>query len=174
MRKELQRLEKVITRKYTSIHTEQHWKKYQIGIRLAMMVYTDTGYKNSLQSTTIFPEEQKRCHKGIRGTGELLYIDQHIVNESKTRRKKITYGIGWFQKDIRWGPTKRNNRLSENIQVIQRSHKVYRELHGKLESGNDSRRKKLCLGENPERNVPGICVITITICNSDDATESHN
>ena len=40
----------------------------------------------SLTSHRLFPEEQKRC-KGSRGKAELLYIDQHIVNESKTRRK---------------------------------------------------------------------------------------
>ena len=33
------------------------------------------------------PEERKGCLKGSRGTAELLYIDQHILNESKTRRK---------------------------------------------------------------------------------------
>ena len=38
----------------------------------------------SLQSRGLFPEEQKGCRKGSRGTAELLYIDQHILNESKT------------------------------------------------------------------------------------------
>ena len=33
--------------------------------------------------------------------------------------------------------------------------------------------KKLNWDENPERNMPGRCAITITICNSDDATQSH-
>ena len=41
----------------------------------------------SLTSHGLFPDEQKRCRKGFRGTAELLYIDQHILNESKTRRK---------------------------------------------------------------------------------------
>ena len=31
---------------------------------------------------------KKRCHKGTRGMGELLFIEQHILNESETRRKK--------------------------------------------------------------------------------------
>ena len=44
---------------------------------------------NSLIRRGLFPEEQKGCHKGIRGTGELLDIDQHITNESKTRRKTL-------------------------------------------------------------------------------------
>ena len=33
--------------------------------------------------------KQKGCCKGSRGTAELLYIDQHILNESKTRRKNL-------------------------------------------------------------------------------------
>ena len=37
----------------------------------------------------MFPEEQKGCRKGTRGTGELLYIGQHILKESKTRRKNL-------------------------------------------------------------------------------------
>ena len=54
---------------------------------------------NSLISRRIFPDEQKRCRKRTRGTRELLYIDQHILNESKTRRKyqvidyKKAYGM---------------------------------------------------------------------------------
>ena len=36
----------------------------------------------SLTSCNLFPDEQKRCSKGSRGTAELLYINQHILNES--------------------------------------------------------------------------------------------
>ena len=43
----------------------------------------------SLISSGLFPEEQKGCHKESKGTGELLYIDQHILNKSKTRRKNL-------------------------------------------------------------------------------------
>ena len=44
---------------------------------------------NKLTSRRLFPEEQKGCPKRSRGTGELLYIDQHILNESETRRKNL-------------------------------------------------------------------------------------
>ena len=44
---------------------------------------------NSLISRGLFPEEQKGCRKGTRGTGELLYIAQHNLNESKMRRKNL-------------------------------------------------------------------------------------
>ena len=43
----------------------------------------------SLTSRGLFPDEQKGCCKGSRGTAELLYIDQHILSESKTRRKNL-------------------------------------------------------------------------------------
>ena len=43
----------------------------------------------SLTSRRLFPEEQKGCHKGSRGTAELLYIDQNILNKSTTRRKNL-------------------------------------------------------------------------------------
>ena len=43
----------------------------------------------SLISCGILPDEQKGCRKRTRGTGELLYIDQHILNENKTRQKNL-------------------------------------------------------------------------------------
>ena len=48
----------------------------------------------SLTSRRLFPDEQKRCRKGSRGTAELLYIDQHILNESKTRLKNLA--MAWI------------------------------------------------------------------------------
>ena len=43
----------------------------------------------SLTSRGLFPVEQKGCRKGSRRTAELLYIDQHILNESRNRRKNL-------------------------------------------------------------------------------------
>ena len=37
----------------------------------------------------------------------------------------------------------------------------------------DSMKKKLNWGENSERDLPGEGAITITICNSEDATQSY-
>ena len=37
----------------------------------------------------IVPWRTEGCRKGSRGTEELLYIDQHIFNEIKTRRKNL-------------------------------------------------------------------------------------
>ena len=48
----------------------------------------------SLTSRGLFPDEQKGCRQGSRGTAEFLYIDQHILNESKTRRKNLA--MAWI------------------------------------------------------------------------------
>ena len=44
---------------------------------------------------------------------------------------------------IRYSPAKLDNRVSQNLQDIRRSQKVYRGYHEKLESGIDNRKKKL-------------------------------
>ena len=48
----------------------------------------------SLISRGLFTEEQKRCHKVTRETGDLLNIDQHILKESKARRKNVV--MAWI------------------------------------------------------------------------------
>ena len=52
----------------------------------------------SLTSCRLFPDEQKVCRKGSRGTTELLYIDQHILNENKTRRKNLAIALIDYKK----------------------------------------------------------------------------
>ena len=42
----------------------------------------------------MFPDDQKGCRKGTRGTAELFYIDQHILNKSKYGRKNLA--IAWI------------------------------------------------------------------------------
>ena len=48
----------------------------------------------SFISHELFPKEQKGCHKETRGTGELLYIGQHILNKRKMRWKNLT--MAWI------------------------------------------------------------------------------
>ena len=48
----------------------------------------------SLTNSGLFPVEQKCCCKISRGVGDLLYLDQHILNESKTRRKNLS--MAWI------------------------------------------------------------------------------
>ena len=57
---------------------------------------------DSLTSRRLFPDEQKGCRKRSKGTTELLYVDQHTLNESKTRRKNLA--IAWidYKKHMIW------------------------------------------------------------------------
>ena len=87
--------------------------------------------------------------------------------------KKCSYDVDWQQKGIRYGLAKLDNGLSQNVQDIQRSHKVYREKHGELERGIDNRKKKFNWGGKPDRYIPGRYAITITINNSCLATQLH-
>ena len=48
----------------------------------------------SLTSRGLFPDEQKGFRKGSSGTVELLYMDQHILNESKNRWKNLV--MAWI------------------------------------------------------------------------------
>ena len=121
------------------------------------------------RSRGLFPEEQKLCCKRSSGIAELLYIDQHTLNENKTRRKnpamaRIDKNVIWYR------PTKLDNKLPQNIQNITWSHKVYRENHENLESGIDIRRKKLSWSKDPSRYISTRCTISVTIHDCHDAT----
>ena len=50
----------------------------------------------------LFPEEQKGCFKGSRSTAELLYKDQHILNESTTRRKFLYMAWSDYKRHMIW------------------------------------------------------------------------
>ena len=128
--------------------------------------------KHCLISRGLFPEEQKECCKWTRGTEELLYIDQHILSESKTRQKKLAMPWLTMKRHIIWS-TKLDNKWSQNVQNNRRSHKLYRENHGNLESGIDTREKKFSCGKDPEKYIRRRCTITITICYSNYATQPH-
>ena len=73
----------------------------------------------SVTSCGLFPEEQKGYRKGPKTTGELFYIDQHILNVSTTWQKIPSYGLDWQQKGIWYGPTKLDNKLSRNVQISE-------------------------------------------------------
>ena len=88
------------------------------------------------------------------------------------KTEKSSYGLDWLQKGIWYGPTKLDTTLYQNVQYITWSHKLHRKGHANLESGADSRRKKLSRSKDPKRDFPR-CSITLTIHNSHDATELH-
>ena len=124
----------------------------------------------SLTSRKLFPDEQKRCCKGSRGRAELLYIDKHILNESKNRRKNLA--MAWIDniKGIWYGSAKLDSKLSQNVQNVTRNHKLHRKKkHEKLESWINSRREKLGWNKDPKRDFPRRC----TIHNCHDATKPH-
>ena len=91
----------------------------------------------------MFPEEQKGCRKGSRDTAELLYIDQHILNESKTKRKNVAMAWIDYKKAYDMVPQSwiinclKMYKISEEV-------KLSRENQKNLESEIDSRRKKFC------------------------------
>ena len=53
---------------------------------------------HSLTGRGLFSEDEKGCCKGSRGTAELLYIDQHFLNESKIRRKNLAMTLIDYKK----------------------------------------------------------------------------
>ena len=116
---------------------------------------------DSLISRRNFRDEQKGCCKRTRGIEELLYVDQHILNKSKTRQK-IYLWLG--------STTKLDTKLSKNVKKYSI---VYREDHANLGSGIDSRRSKLSSGKDIKRHIPERCTIITTICYSHDDTQPH-
>ena len=121
----------------------------------------------SLTSSGSFPNEQKGCRKGSRGTAELLYIDKHILND---KTEKSSYGLDWQQKGMWYSSTKLDNTLSQNVQNITWTHKLHRKDNANLERWADNRRKKLSWNKDPKRDYPRRCTITLTIHYSHDAT----
>ena len=78
-------------------------------------------------------------------------ITLHRSIHPKWEQDKTSYGLDWLQKGIWYGSTKLDTTLSQNVQDITRSHKLHRKEHANLESGTDSRRKKLGWNKDPKR-----------------------
>ena len=108
----------------------------------------------SLISCGLFPDEQKGCRKGSRGTAELLYINQHTLNESKTRQK-IYLWLGLTTKRHMIWSHKAGYYTVLKCTKITWSHKLHRTDHENLESGPDSRRKKHNWKKDPKRHFQG-------------------
>ena len=67
----------------------------------------------SLTSCGLFPGAQRGCCKGSRGTADLLYIDQHILNECKPRRKNLD--MAWIDCEKAYDM---DNEQPQNVQNI--------------------------------------------------------
>ena len=82
-----------------------------------------------------------------------------------------SYGIDRKQKKISCSPAKLDNRLSKMYkisgQVIKFIENTMQNCRFELTTGEKF------WGENPERNLPERCAFTITVCDSDDATQSN-
>ena len=113
-------------------------------------------------SQGLFCEEQKRCHRETRGRGDLLYIDKHILNDSKTKRKNVALA--------RINCKKAYYIVPQNcLKIYNITDKVMKFIKKTMNnrSGIDWRRKRFSWGENPERDIPGRCVVIFTIwCHS--------
>ena len=77
---------------------------------------------HSLICCTLFSEQQNGCCKGTRGTGELLFIDQHILNESKTRRKNLAMAWIDYKKYTIWSSKAGYYTISKCIKYPTKSH----------------------------------------------------
>ena len=126
----------------------------------------------SLTSFGLFSEEQKDGTKDPEAQ-QLFYIDQYILNESKTRQKNLAMAWIDYKKGIWNGLAKLDNKLPQNVQNIRWSHKLYQENHKNLESGIDSKRKKLSWSKDPKMYFSRRCTITVIVHNFDDATSPH-
>ena len=102
-----------------------------------------------------------------------LYISTH-PNWKQLQTEKSSYILDRLQKGIWYGSAKLDNKLSQNVQNITRSHKLHRKKHEKLESWINSRRKKLGWSKDQKKYFPRRCTITLTIHNCHDATKPHN
>ena len=120
-----------------------------------------------LTSRNLFLDEQIGYCKGIRGTAELLYKDQHILNESKT--KISSYGLDWLQKGLWYGFAKLGNKLPQNVQIFRWSLTLSRKLW-KPGEWNWQQEEEAKLKRRSKEVFSRRCSITVTIHNCQDAT----
>ena len=99
----------------------------------------------------------------------ILHRSAH-PQRKQDQTEKSSYGLDWPQKGIWYDSAKLDNKLPQNVQNINRSHKLYRENHGNLESRLDNKRKKLSWSKDPKKYISMRCTVTVTIHNCDDAT----
>ena len=65
------------------------------------------------------------------------------------------------------------NYLKMYKKKIRPNSTVYQEDHENMENRIDSKRTKLKIRNKLKRYIPGICIITVTICESRYATQPH-
>ena len=114
--------------------------------------------------------KKKESPWNLRETGDLQYIDQNILKESKAKQKNIV--VAWTTKKSQWfGPANLDYRMSENVQNIRRSHKIHLKSRERLGSGIKNRKKNFNVSESSERHLPGRYAVDLTVCYNNDATQ---
>ena len=103
----------------------------------------------------LFPEKQKECHKGTRGTGELLYINQHILNESKARWKNLA--MTWID-NIKTYDMLLQSWIINCQKMYKTSNKVIKIIEKTMET---CRVELFAGGKNPERIFQGVALSTL-------------
>ena len=150
-------------------------KKYLTGKRQAMMEYMVSGSRNSPPFTSSRNEQMPAYVPEWMTTGKTTLIQKDsskgtAPNNYRPITEKSSYGQDWPQKGIWYGPARLDNKLPQNVQNITWSHKLYRENHENLESGIDSRRKKLRWSKDPKGYISRRCSITVNIHDCHDTT----
>ena len=112
----------------------------------------------------------ERMPQRSRGTRELLYIDQHILNENKTRRKNLP--MAWIDNKKAYDMVPQSW-IINCLKMYKICHKLYQENHENLDSETDSMREKLSWSEDQKRYISRRFTLTVTIHNCDDATKQH-
>ena len=122
----------------------------------------------SLTSCGLFPDEQKGCSKESRGTGELLYLDQHILNKSKTRCQNLPMAWIDYKKSYDIVP---QSWIINCLKTYKISDKVISFIEKTMKEWSWQLDGKLSRSKNPQRYIPRRCTITITIYKCYDATK---
>ena len=90
-----------------------------MGKILTTQIREDSYY--SLSSCGLFPDKQRGCFKGSRGTAEFFYIDHQILNESKIRRKNLAMAKIDYKKAYDMVP---HSRIINCLKMCKISHEV--------------------------------------------------
>ena len=128
------------------------------------------GIYYSLISRGLFPNEQKGCRKGSRGTAELLYIDPHILNESKNSWKNLA--MAWIDYKKAYDMVPQSWTIN-CLKMYKISHETINFIEKPMKNWRVELRIKLSWNKDPKRDFPRRCTITRTIHNSHDATKPH-
>ena len=142
--------------------------------RLAVTQTPVKDHQITLMRNTLVPWRTEKMPQRIQKHSRITLHRSTHPKWEQDKTEKSSYGLDWKQKGIWYGPTKLDTTLSQNVQNITWSPKLYRTDDENLESGPDSRRKKHSWNKDPKRHFPKRCIITLTNHNSHDAPELNS